>query len=195
MEDLSFENSSSGTWNESNIGGPPIYDPSFSSIATHLSTAPNHHLSSHQKRCAYQSYVDNSGYMLFDLTQITNAAASSQSVIVNATAFYTFFTLFLILLIVLIALMCYNYISVMFGLYILTILSFILYVASVLYRQQTLTSINSATDLVNANIAANKVQFDHSVIQLPNSVVNMSSMLNSMTDPFSSRSNDFPSSF
>ncbi|HSW76404.1 MAG TPA: hypothetical protein VLG50_05140 [Candidatus Saccharimonadales bacterium] len=179
MDELNFNNSSSITINESNIGGPPVGHIPFITI--------NNNLTSQQKHAVFQSYLENQGYNLFDFTKITDTSANNEKTIVNNTSFYVFFSIFLILLILLIALVVNGYMNTLVGLYLLLILSIIIYVASVLYRQHTLTSITSSTQVVNEDIKQNKILFDHSVLQLPNNIVQLSQNLLS-SDTISSAS-------
>ena len=184
MEDLSFNDVDCVSRNQSSLIGGPRVNP--------LTTYLNHQLTAAQKRAAYESYLSNSGYQLFDLTKITGVSATNNRDIVNATSFAVFFSVWLIILIALVILMAYGLVSVYVGLYLLLLFSIILYVASVIYRARVLNTISATTNSVDQDILQNKSSFDDSVIQLPNNIVSMSQTLNA-TDGFDSSS--FPSSF
>jgi len=188
MEDLSFNDVDSVSRNQSSlIGGPALHGG--------LTTFMNHQLSAAQKRAAFESYQSNNGYVLFDLTKITNSAADNHRELVNATSFAIYFPLWLILFITIIILMAYDFLSVYVGLYLLLIFSMILYVASVIYRVRVLNTVTATTNTINNDIQRNKSDFDESVIQLPNNIVNMSHTLNGVSSACSFEDSSFPSSF
>lgn len=171
MEELSFSYSEIY-----NMGGPPI--PNYISLGTML----NQELSASQKRAAYQTYINNHGYPLFDFTKITDTTAGNLIAVVSNTSFYVFFTIFMILLILFIMMIVMNIVPAMLGMYFITILSLFIYVMSVLYRQRTLSKITSATVVVNDDIVKNKMAFDNSVIQLPNNIIKLADKLNEVPD-------------
>src|SRR6185437_8784633 len=139
MEDLSFNDVDCVSRSQSSLIGGPV-------IGTGLSTYLNHQLTAAQKRAAFDTYVSNSGYQLFDLTKITTVSANNDRDIVNGTSFATFFSIWLIILIAMIILMATDMIGTYVGLYLLLIFSIILYIASVIYRMRLLSTISSSTD-------------------------------------------------
>ncbi len=167
MEELSFDYST-GSFSDDTCGGPPLYTP-----------RSNESLSSTQKEVAYTSYTSNDGYVLFDLTLLSNTAKNNELSIVNNTAFFVFFCLFLIILIPILIFIVTGYLSAMLGFYLLLILSVIIYLFSVLYRSHLISQINSSTAQINNQIKKNKREFDNSIIQLPNHIHNITESLSS----------------
>jgi len=175
MDSLSFSNFDSISNIQSNIGGPPIYDNMINSLLT----TTNQNLTNEQKRNAYINYLNNNGYTIFDFSKITNNNLNSSIIIVNNTSFFVFFSLFIILFIFLITMMIYGYIDIIMGIYLILIFSIVIYIASVIYRQNTLSSIRNSVDILNVDIAKNKLEYENSIIQLPNNIVTVSQSLNS----------------
>lgn len=163
MEELSFDTSYS--YFDDSVGGPP------------LTTRLNSTFTSSQKHTAYNSYTSNGGYILFDLTKITKVIQNNEVSIVNNTAFFVFFCLFLIILILSLILIASGQVSAMSTLYVLLILSVVIYLFCVLYRSHTISNINSSITNINSDIVKNKNQFDNSIVQLPNHIQNISDAL------------------
>jgi len=179
--DLTFSNSDSVSLSESNIGGPPMpYYRECHDITDTLLTTTNDNLTNEQKRLAYVNYVNNNGYVIFDYTKITNNNLKSSTVIVNNTSFFIFFSLFLIFFILILLLIVFGYLDFMVGLFLIVIFSIIIYMASVLYRKDTLNAIKNATASLNTEIVNNRIAYENSIIQLPNHVVSVSQTLNSL---------------
>lgn len=175
MDSLSFTNSDNISSIQSNIGGPPIYGNSMNSLLT----TTNEYLTNEQKRTAYMNYVNNNGYALFDYTKITTVNLDAAKTIVNNTSLYIFFTIFIIVFLLLITLMIYGYLDVMMGLFLILVFSIVIYIASIIYRQNTLSVIENAIKVLNNDIAKNKAEYENSVIQLPNNIVSVSQTINS----------------
>ncbi len=111
---------------------------------------------------------------------ITHELTSKTSkIIINNTSFFIFFSLFIIFFILILLLMIYQYLDLMPGLYIILLFSIVIYIASVIYRKNTISSIEASTIVLNSEIDQNKTQYENSIIQLPNHVVNVSQTLNS----------------
>jgi hypothetical protein len=175
MESLSFSDTSSISNIQSNIGGPPLpYNLSDS-----LLTTTNDNLTNQQKHQAYLNYVNNNGYALFDYTKITDNNMKAATIIVNNTSFFVFFSLFIIFFILIISLIVYGYLDFMLGIYLILIFSILIFIISVIYRQNTLSYIQSSINVLNSDIVQNKAEYEQSIIQLPNNVVTVSQSINS----------------
>lgn len=183
MDSLSFTNSDSLSFTntdnisniQSNIGGPPIYSNSINSLLT----TTNEYLTNEQKRMAYMNYVNNNGYAIFDYTKITNNNLNAAKTIVNNTSFFVFFSMFIIIFLLLVTMMIYGYLDIMMGMFLILIFSIVIYIASVIYRQNTLSAIENSIKVLNVDIAKNKAEYENSVIQLPNNIVSVSQTINS----------------
>jgi hypothetical protein len=167
MEELSFDYSS-GSFMDDSCGGPPLY-----------TAKTNNDLSFTDKHNAYTSYTSNDGYVLLDFTLLSNTAKENDLSIVNNTAFFVFFCLFLIVLVLILMLVVTGYLNAMVGAYLLLILSVIIYLCCMLYRSHLISQIVYSTNKVNSAIKNNKVNFDNSVIQLPNHIHNITASLSS----------------
>ena len=177
---LSFENINNTTLNEQNIGGPPI--PMYEGCTTSsMITNTNDQLTNEQKHMAYLNYVNNNGYVPFDYTQLTNSNANTNTNMVNNTAFFLFFAMFILFLILILVLMAYGHLDVIIGLHLIILFTLIIYVMSILYRNATLTNINTSQTGLNSAIAQDRVKFENSIIQLPNNIMNVANTLNSTT--------------
>lgn len=180
MDDsLTFENIDSTTLNEQNIGGPPM--PMYKDCQTSITTHLNENLTDEQKHTAFINYVNNDGFVPFDLTQLTSANHNVSNNIVNNTAFFVFFTMFLLFLIMILVLIVYKHLDIIIGLHLIILFSIIIYVMSVLYRSTTLSNIKSARNSLDAVINQNKIDFEKSIIQLPNNLMIISNTLNTTT--------------
>ncbi len=177
MDDsLTFENIDSATLNEQNIGGPPM--PMYKECQPSITTQTNENLTNEQKHAAFINYVNNDGFVPFDLTQITASNADTSNNIVNNTAFFVFFTMFLLFLIIILVLIVYEHLDVIIGLHLILLISIIIYVMSIIYRSATLSNIKSAKDSLNSIINQNNIAFENSIIQLPNNLMMISNTLN-----------------
>ena len=177
-ESLSFENINSTTLNEENIGGPPI--PMYEGC-TSIITNTNDNLTNEQKHAAYMAYVNNHGYVPFDYTELTTNTANTANTIVNNTAFFVFFSMFLLFIIMILILIVYGHLDIIVGLHLIILFSLIIYVMSMLYRHNTLSIIKTSSEGLNNSIAQNKINFENSIIQLPNNIMTISNLLKSTT--------------
>jgi hypothetical protein len=178
--DLSFNNTDLiSDMQSTNIGGPPFPFTQCQDLRNLLLTTTNPNLTNEQKREAYLNYVHNNGYIIFDYKKITDNNLQASKIIINNTSFFIFFSLFIIFFILILLLMIYQYLDLMHGLYIILLFSLVIYIASVIYRKNTISSIEASTIVLNSEIDQNKTQYENSIIQLPNHVVNVSQTLNS----------------
>jgi hypothetical protein len=127
------------------------------------------------KGMAYDVFVKNTGYTLFDLTKITALNTNNNITIVNNTSFYVFMTIFLVMALILIVFMVTGVLNVIVGLHLLLLLSIIIYVLSILYRLNTIQSIGSAS--VDAAITRNRALYEQSIALLPNSINNINKVV------------------
>lgn len=180
--DLTFSDTDSISM-QSNIGGPPRpFYKERDTLSDTLLTTTNDNLTNEQKREAYINYINNNGYTLFDYTKITNNTLKSSITIVNNTSFFVFFSLFIIFFILILFLIVYDYIELIVGLYLILIFSIVIYISSVIYRKDTITAIQNSVNSINADILKNKIEYENSIIQLPNHVVSVSQTLNSSSN-------------
>lgn len=179
-DSLTFDNINSTSLNQENIGGPPIpmYQGCTPSITQTFTTQVNTNLTNEQKHAAYLAYINNNGYVPFDLTEVTTATSNTVANTVNNTAFFVFFTLFLLFIIIILILIVYEHLDVIIGLHVILLFSIIIYVMSVIYRQTTLNNITASQNSLNSAILENQVAFENSIIQLPNNIMTISNMLN-----------------
>lgn len=125
------------------------------------------------KKMAYDVYVKNTGYTLYDLTKITELNNKNAVIIINNTSFFVFISIFIVLALLLIILMTTNILNIVVGLHLLLLLSIIIYTLSVTYRLSTLSSITSSTSNINSDIKRNKALYEQSIALLPNSIKNI----------------------
>ncbi len=124
------------------------------------------------------NYINNHGYQLFDFTKITNSNLEASKIIINNTSFFIFFSLFIIFFIFIVILMIYDYLVLMTGLYLILLFSIIIYIASIIYRHNTISAIDASIKSLNSEIITNKIAYENSIIQLPNNIATVSQTLN-----------------
>lgn len=127
------------------------------------------------KSMAYDVFVKNTGYALFDLTKITALQTNNNITIINNTSFYVFMTIFLVMALILIVLIITKTLNIIIGLHLLLLLSIIIYVFSILYRLNTIQSIGSTS--VDAAITRNRALYEQSIALLPNSINNINKVV------------------
>ena len=170
-ESLSFENINSTSLNAQNIGGPPM--PVYRDCQPTINV---NNLTDAQKHAAYMAYLNNSGYTPLDYTLLTSATADTSTILVNNTSFFIFFSMFLIITILVLLLMIYNHLDIVVGLHMIVLFAIIIYIASILYRNHTLSAIKMGKDSVDHSIERNRIAFENSIIQLPRHLSNLSQL-------------------
>lgn len=126
-----------------------------------------------KKKNVYLNYLQNLGYTLFDYTELTQNTMDASSIIVNNTSFFVFFTIILVFTIIIIIMMLNKQLDYIFGIYIILIFSTIIYISSIFYRNNTLYDIKSKLMITDNNILQNKINYENSIIELPNNIANI----------------------
>lgn len=71
-----------------------------------------------------------------------------------------------------------NIINVIYGLYIIIILSLLIYFISILYRHNTISYILGNTQLLDNDIELNKLNYDNSIAYLPIALEQITKIIN-----------------
>ena len=162
---------------KSMMGGPPLSKKCVVQKEEDVTNLELLNVDMNVKGMAYDVFVKNTGYTLFDLTKLTSLQENTNTTIINNTSFYVFITIFLVMAILLITLMVTNVLNTIVGLHLLLFLSIIIYVLSILYRYNTLINTNSAAANVDAAIIRNRALYEQSIALLPNSIKNINKVV------------------
>jgi hypothetical protein len=162
-----------------NMGGPPI--PNFCSLQNNCLVISDsltvEDIPMDVKQQAFEKHIQTTGYNLFDQTKLTEQQLNNTKRLIINTSFYVFFSLFLIFTILLLVLMYYRIIDVVIGLYLIILFSLIIYIASVLYRHQTISHAISSTNVINQDILQNQMDFENSIAFQPQAIKQVSNIV------------------
>lgn len=153
-----------------NMGGPPI--PIYKKC-TNVDQLELLNVDMNVKKMAYDVFVKNTGYTLFDLTKISSVHTENAAAIVNNTSLYVFLAIFAVVVLILGIMMVTNLLSVEGGLHLLLIISIVIYLLSVMYRISTLSNVKSANAVLNQDILDNRAKYEQSIALMPNAMTNI----------------------
>jgi hypothetical protein len=160
------------------IGGPPLSKKCNTNfVQEDITNLELLNVDMSVKNMAYDVFVKNTGYTLFDLTKLTTLNTTNNATIINNTSFYVFITIFLVMALILIVLMVTNVLNTIVGLHLLLLLSIIIYVMSILYRFNTIINTESAASNVDNAIVRNRALYEQSIALLPNSMKNINKVV------------------
>lgn len=159
-----------------NMGGPPI--PVYKKC-TNVDQLELLNVDMNVKKMAYDVFVKNTGYTLFDLTKISTTHTENAAAIINNTSLYVFLAIFAVVLLILGILMFTNVLSLTVGMHLLLIISIVIYLLSVMYRISTLSDVRSANAVLNQQIIANKAKYEQSIALMPNAITNIDKVVGS----------------
>lgn len=161
------------------IGGPPLSKKCNTNLVQQedVNNLELLNVDMSVKSMAYDVFVKNTGYTIFDLTKLTMLNTTNNATIVNNTSFYVFITIFLVMALILIVLMITNVLNTIVGLHLLLLLSIIIYVMSILYRFNTIINTESAAVNVDNAIVRNRALYEQSIALLPNSMKNINKVV------------------
>ena len=153
-----------------NMGGPPI--PMYKKC-TNVDQLELLNVDMNVKKMAYDVFVKNTGYTLFDLTKITTTHTENAATIINNTSLYVFLAIFAVVVLILGIMMVTNLLSVSAGMHLLLIISIVIYLLSVMYRISSLSNVRSANTVLNQSIIDNRAKYEQSIALMPNTMTNI----------------------
>lgn len=153
-----------------NMGGPPI--PMYKRC-TNVDQLELLNVDMGVKKMAYDVFVKNTGYTLFDLTKVTTVNTNNAEAIINNTSLYVFLAIFAVVVLILGIMMVTNLLSIEAGLHLLLIISIVIYLLSVMYRISTLSDVRSANAVLNQAILVNRAKYEQSIALMPNAITNI----------------------